>query len=49
MTDAAFETGATFFDSSPMYGEAERVLGRTLEGRRGRAMVATKVWTADDG
>ena len=28
VTDAAFETGATFFDSSPMYGEAERVLGR---------------------
>jgi aryl-alcohol dehydrogenase-like predicted oxidoreductase len=48
VTDAAFETGATFFDSSPMYGEAERVLGRTLEGRRDRAIVATKVWTADD-
>jgi aryl-alcohol dehydrogenase-like predicted oxidoreductase len=48
VTDAAFETGATFFDSSPMYGEAERVLGRTLDGRRDRAIVATKVWTADD-
>ena len=46
--DAAFETGATFVDSSPMYGEAERVLGRTLEGRRERAIVATKVWTASD-
>ena len=48
VTDAAFETGATFFDSSPMYGEAERVLGHTLQGRRRRAIVATKVWTADD-
>jgi aryl-alcohol dehydrogenase-like predicted oxidoreductase len=48
VTDAAFETGATFFDSSPMYGEAERVLGRTLAGRRHEALVATKVWTADD-
>jgi aryl-alcohol dehydrogenase-like predicted oxidoreductase len=48
VTDAAFEAGATFFDSSPMYGKAERVLGRTLEGRRDRAIVATKVWTADD-
>jgi len=48
VTDAAFEAGVTFFDSSPMYGNAERVLGRTLEGRRGRAIVATKVWTADD-
>ncbi|HKC57460.1 MAG TPA: aldo/keto reductase [Vicinamibacterales bacterium] len=48
VTDAAFDAGATFFDSSPMYGEAERVLGRTLRGRRGRAIVATKVWTSDD-
>ena len=43
VTDAAFEMGATFFDSSPMYGEAERLLGRTLAGRRDRAIVATKV------
>jgi aryl-alcohol dehydrogenase-like predicted oxidoreductase len=48
VTDAAFETGATFFDSSPMYGDAERVLGRTLHGRRDRAIVATKVWAKDD-
>src|SRR5262249_45188308 len=48
VTDAAFEAGATFFDSSPMYGESERVLGRTLEGRRRKALIATKVWTADD-
>jgi aryl-alcohol dehydrogenase-like predicted oxidoreductase len=48
VTDAAFDAGATFFDSSPMYGEAERVLGRTLRGRRGRAIVATKVWTSHD-
>ena len=31
-----------------MYGEAERVLGRTLAGRRDRAIVATKVWTSND-
>ena len=48
VTDAAFQTGATFFDSSPMYGEAERVLGRTLRGRRDGAIVATKVWTSND-
>src|SRR4051812_7095130 len=48
ITDAALDAGATFFDSSPMYGEAERVLGRTLSGRRDRALVATKVWTSDD-
>ena len=48
VTDAAFDAGATFFDSSPMYGEAERVLGETLRGRREHAQVATKVWSADD-
>jgi aryl-alcohol dehydrogenase-like predicted oxidoreductase len=48
VTEAALETGANFFDSSPMYGEAERVLGRTLDGRRDEAIVATKVWSEDD-
>jgi len=48
VTDAVFETGATFVDSSPMYGEAESVLSQTLEGRRDRAIVATKIWTAND-
>jgi aryl-alcohol dehydrogenase-like predicted oxidoreductase len=48
VVDVAFDRGATFFDSSPMYGEAERVLGKALEGRRERAIVATKVWATDD-
>ncbi len=42
--DAALAVGANFFDSSPMYGEAERVLGGALQGRRDQAIVATKVW-----
>ena len=40
----ALEAGVNLFDSSPMYGDAEAVLGRTLEGRRPRAAVANKVW-----
>jgi aryl-alcohol dehydrogenase-like predicted oxidoreductase len=48
VVDAALSGGARLFDSSPMYGQAERVLGAALAGRREAAIVATKVWTADD-
>ena len=44
VVDHALAAGATFFDSSPMYGQAERVLGDALQGRRAAAIVATKVW-----
>ena len=46
VTDTALDAGATFVDSSPMYGNAERILGATLGTRRPEAIVATKVWTA---
>lgn len=46
IVDAAFSCGANFFDSSPMYGQSERVLGAALEGRRSDALVATKVWAS---
>lgn len=48
VVDAAMAGGARLFDSSPMYGRAERVLGTALAGRRDAAIVATKVWTSDD-
>jgi aryl-alcohol dehydrogenase-like predicted oxidoreductase len=48
VVDAALAGGARLFDSSPMYGQAERVLGASLAGRRDAAIVATKVWTSDD-
>ncbi|MBV9583231.1 MAG: aldo/keto reductase [Chloroflexi bacterium] len=48
VVDAALASGTNLFDSSPMYGAAEQVLGAALDGRRERALVATKVWTPDD-
>ncbi len=46
--DAVWAEGTRFFDSSPMYGRAEGVLGRTLESYRADALIATKIWTSSD-
>jgi len=46
VTDAVLAAGVTFFDTSPMYGAAEKVLAATLGDRRPRAVVATKVWAS---
>ncbi len=42
-----FEAGGAVIDSSPMYGRAEGVVGDLLAaaGSRGKAFLATKVWT----
>lgn len=48
VVNALFDAGGSVIDSSPMYGKAEAAVGQVLErvGQRGRAFLATKVWTS---
>ena len=47
VVEAALESGVRVFDTSPMYGEAERTLAAALGPRRDESFVATKIWTPD--
>ena len=38
------DCGINFFDTAPIYGESERVLGEALAGSREKIVLATKVW-----
>jgi len=49
LVETAIENGGNLFDSSPMYGKAQRVLAKALDGRRDQALVATKVWATSGG
>jgi diketogulonate reductase-like aldo/keto reductase len=46
VVDAALEAGCRLIDSSPMYGGAEASVSAALDGRRDRAVIATKIWVS---
>ena len=43
--DRCLENGTNFIDTSPMYGESERMVGMATHGKRELFQFATKVWT----
>jgi aryl-alcohol dehydrogenase-like predicted oxidoreductase len=45
LIDAALAVGVRLVDTSPMYGDAERLLADALDGKRDRVVIADKVWT----
>ncbi len=45
----ALDAGVRVFDSSPMYGEAERVLADAVRPFRDQVFIATKVWARAPG
>jgi aryl-alcohol dehydrogenase-like predicted oxidoreductase len=49
IVDAALAAGTTLFDTSPMYGQSERVLASALGTRRQGVLVADKVWATGAG
>lgn len=46
VVSSAHAAGVRVYDSSPMYGRSETILGRALAPMRTEALVATKVWSA---
>ena len=44
----AITAGIRLFDTSPMYGDAERLLAGALGGRRDQGVIADKIWTPSE-
>jgi diketogulonate reductase-like aldo/keto reductase len=44
----AVTAGIRLFDTSPMYGDAQRLLADALDGRRDEAFIADKIWTPSE-
>ena len=45
LLDTAIATGIRLIDTSPMYGDAERLLASGLGANRDQVIIADKVWT----
>jgi aryl-alcohol dehydrogenase-like predicted oxidoreductase len=45
LVDTAVGVGIRLIDTSPMYGDAQRLLADALDGTRDRVVVADKIWT----
>src|SRR5690349_1310151 len=47
----AVAAGIRLFDTSPMYGDAQRLLADALDGQRDQVIIADKIWTpsAEEG
>ena len=45
LIEAAIAAGIRLIDTSPTYGDAERLLAEALESRRDQVLIADKIWT----
>ena len=45
LLDAAIAAGIRLVDTSPMYGDAERLLAEGLGAKRDQVIIADKIWT----